>query len=513
MTAACHQLGSLGAADDRTAIVEPGRGRVSYAELDRLAERVASRLRRLGSERDNRVGLYVRRSCDAIAVILGALRAGWTYVPLDPSAPAERNAEILEDCGVQVTIVEERFAAAYAAAARRTASSGDTHAIGAVGLGHAIDEWAGDGGRSTGPQTKPAESSDLACILYTSGSTGRHKGWMMNRAAITAHALWSHRLLRPGPADVFANHAQLNFGMSLFDIFSSLTCGVPLVLVPDEARAVAPRIVELWDREKISVWFSGPAILSRIAAADELESCDLSGLRVVAFAGEVFPARHLKELRRRLPHPRYFNLYGSTETNVAAYYELPASAEIDAPPPIGRPCEHYQSRVVDLAGEVAVASSIGELQLRGPGLTTGYLNQPELTAERLVAAADGGQPWYRTCDLVEPLPSGDLRYAGRIGRMVKLRGYRVEPGEIEARLQEHPQIKEVGVVAIDGPSGLQLIAHVGGPRLAAVELKEFCAVKLPAYMIPERFVFHSALPRNLRGKIDFESLRATSALA
>jgi acyl-CoA synthetase (AMP-forming)/AMP-acid ligase II len=143
-------------------------------------------------------------------------------------------------------------------------------------------------------------------------------------------------------------------------------------------------------------------------------------------------------------------------------------------------------------------------------LNTGYLNQPDLTAERMIGSADGGPPWYRTCDLVVELPTGDLRYAGRIGRMVKLRGYRIEPGEIETCLQDHPQIKEVGVVAVDGPSGLQLVAHVGGPRLPVVELKEFCAVKLPAYMIPERFVFHSALPRNLRGKIDFESLRAAS---
>jgi acyl-CoA synthetase (AMP-forming)/AMP-acid ligase II len=231
-------------------------------------------------------------------------------------------------------------------------------------------------------------------------------------------------------------------------------------------------------------------------------------MRTVAFAGEVFPARHLRELRRRLPRPRYFNFYGSTETNVAVYYELPPALELDGPPPIGRPCEHFEARVVGPDGRVVAPGTIGELQLRGPGLTTGYLNQPELTAERLVTVSEDGRPWYRSCDLVEQLSSGDLRYAGRIGRMIKLRGYRVEPGEIEARLQEHPEVKEVGVVAVEGPNGLRLVAHVGGPRVPVVELKQFCAVKLPAYMIPERFVFHAALPRNLRGKIDFDSLRA-----
>ncbi|HSD09669.1 MAG TPA: AMP-binding protein [Candidatus Binatia bacterium] len=199
--------------------------------------------------------------------------------------------------------------------------------------------------------------------------------------------------------------------------------------------------------------------------------------------------------------------WGSTETNIATYYEVPPEAQSDGPPPIGRPSEHYEARVVGVQGEVVSAGTIGELQLRGEGLTTGYLNQPALNAERLLPAADGGLPWYRTGDLVVELPTGDLRYAGRIGRMVKLRGYRVEPGEIETRLYEHPAIQEAGVVAVDCPRGLELVAHVSGRRVSVVELKEFCAVKLPPYMIPERFVFHVALPRTSRGKIDFERLR------
>ncbi len=260
----------------------------------------------------------------------------------------------------------------------------------------------------------------------------------------------------------------------------------------------------------MTILFATPSILSRIAALDDLESRDLTALRLVVFGGEVFPAPALNALRRRLRHPRYFNCWGSTETNIATYYEIPADAELDGPPPIGRPSAHYQARVVGPLGEIVRAGTIGELQLRGEGLTTGYWNQPELNAERLLAAPDGGPPWYRTCDLAVELPSGDLRYAGRIGRMVKVRGYRVEPGEIETRLYEHPRIHEAGVVAIEGPNGLQLVAHLSGARLPIVELKEFCAVKLPPYMIPERFVFHEALPRTSRGKIDFESLRRAS---
>jgi amino acid adenylation domain-containing protein len=495
-------LTELGARDGRPAIIEPGRGSVSYAALDDLANRVAARLLALGVASDSRIGLYLHRSADAVAAMLGVLRAGCAYVPVDPRAPAERNAEILADCGVCTTLVEECFAGPFRDACGRLGRGGDAQPIAAVGLGRAIASWAGE------PANRgPTRESELACVLYTSGSTGRHKGWLMSRAAIAAHADWGRRLLAPVPGDVFANHAQFSFGMSLFDVFTSLGAGAPLVLVPDAVRQFADRIVDLISRERITIWYSGPGILSLIARVHGLEQRDLRCLRLVAFAGEVFPAPALRELRRRLPHPRYFNFYGSTETNVAAFHELPAGVDCDAPPPIGRPCAHYQARVMGLGGEPAAPSEVGELQFRGVGLATGYLDQPELTAERLLPAEDGGPPWYRTMDLVVALPTGELRYAGRLGRMLKLRGYRVEPGEIETRLHEHPRVTAAAVVPVEGPHGLQLVAHLCSERLPIIELKQFCAVKLPPYMIPERFVFHETLPRNLRGKIDFEALR------
>ena len=504
-------LGTLAAADERPAVIEPGRGSLSYAELDRLADRVAGRLLRLGAEPGDRVGIYMRRSADAIAIMLGALRAGCTYVPVDPTAPVERNLEIHSDCRVRVALVEERFAGAYREASTRLGASIGVEAIDEVGVGRAVGDWAAGAEGAKYRTETTASPDDLALILYTSGSTGRHKGWMMTRGAIQAHARWCHDLLQPGARDVFANHAPFSFGMSLFDIYSSLGCGAALVLVPDEIRAFSSHVVELLSRERVTIWFSGPAILSLIGGLDDLESRDLSALRVVAFAGEVFPAPRLQPLRRRLTHPRYFNFYGSTETNVAAYYELPPGLDLEAPPPIGRPCAHYEARVVGSDGRPAAVSEVGELQFRGVGLTTGYINQPELTAERIIASDDGGMPWYRTCDLAVSEPGGEMRYVGRIGRMVKLRGYRVEPGEIEARLYQNPHVKEAAVVAFEGARGLQLVAHLSGERRPVVELKAFCSVKLPAYMIPERFVFHTSLPRTARGKIDFDALRAQSA--
>jgi amino acid adenylation domain-containing protein len=455
------------------------------------------------------VGVYLRRSTDAVAAILGTLRAGAAYVPVDPAAPAQRNARILADARVRATLVETRLAAAYREA-RGAIPAGlqreEIVELDDVGLGHALAAWAGRAGVETGhPSPEPP---DAACLLYTSGSTGEPKGWVMQRRAIAAHARWVHGFLQPARGDVYANHAQFNFGMSLFDLFSSLTSGATLVLVPDEIRQLAPRVAELWSRERVTIWFSAPAILCLVADAPGLESLDLSALRAVAFAGERFPAPRLEKLRSRLPHPRYFSLYGSTEANVAAAFELPRESLFAEPPPIGRVCAHYESRVVGENGTSAASGDTGELQLRGAGIDSGYLERPELEDSAFAPAVGGGGRWFRTGDLVTVLPGGDLRFSGRIGRMVKVRGYRIEPGEIETRLQSHPEIREAAVVPREGPEGVRLVAHVGGPRLPVVELKVFCSRTLPAYMVPERFVFHERLPRNLRGKVDFAALRA-----
>ncbi|MGE0704100.1 MAG: amino acid adenylation domain-containing protein [Vicinamibacterales bacterium] len=504
------RLGSLPATDERSAIIEPGNGFISYAELDRLADAVADRLRAHRLRPGARVGLYLQRSTDAIAAMLGTLRAGYAYVPVDPRAPVDRIAASHADCRVQLTLVEARFAQAYADAMARVGWQPLIHAVGEPRLGRALLDWtAADDVRDVpGVAADRALTSDIACLLYTSGTTGRPKAWLMSRRAIEAHASWCHALLSPSRDDVFANHAQFSFGMSLFDIYSSLGCGATLVLVPEEARQHATRIVELLAHERVTIWFSGSTALSLIGQVPDLETRDLSALRAVAFAGDVFPLRQLSTLRQRLRHPRYFNFYGSTETNVALFYELPEASTLEEPPPIGRPCAHYEARVATESGGDAPAGTSGELQLRGAGLTSGYWNQED-SSERVCAAADGGEPWFRTRDLVAQLPTGDFRYMGRLGRMIKLRGYRVEPGEIESRLYEHPSIREAGVVPVEGAQGLELVAHIrtaDDEGLSTVALKEFCAVKLPPYMVPARFQFHEQLPRTSSGKIDLQQL-------
>ncbi|HVZ32383.1 MAG TPA: AMP-binding protein, partial [Polyangiaceae bacterium] len=322
----------------RVAIVEPGRGQTTYAELESLTAAAAQKLTRAGVRRGDRVGLYARRSVDVVAAMLGALRIGAVYVPVDPNAPAARNAGIHADCGVRFTLIEARYAAGY-----RTALDGLDHrlALGCLdtlGLGAGLRGWL-DGEIDELPPAAPAEREDLAYILYTSGSTGRPKGVSITHESAAVFVRWARDILRPVPDDRFANHAQFHFDLSVLDIYASLASGAALVLVPDEVGKHAASAVELIARERISIWYSAPHILAQIAQLGFVSEYDLSALRVVAFAGEVFPIAQLKSLKGQLPHPRYLNLYGPTETNVCTFYELPAVLDdFVRPVPIGKPC-------------------------------------------------------------------------------------------------------------------------------------------------------------------------------
>ena len=262
--------------------------------------------------------------------------------------------------------------------------------------------------------------------------------------------------------------------------------------------------------ERMTIWYSGPAILSLLGQLDDLESRDLTSLRAIAFAGEAFPPPKLRPSAADSPTRATSTSMGPRRRTLPPTTSYPPSSTSTGRPRSAAPASTTSARIVDDDGRIVSTGTPGELQLRGGGLDTGYWNDPELSTRQLIADPGGEPPWFRTGDRVAQVTDGTLRHRGRIDRMVKLRGYRVEPGEIEARLYEHPRVKEVGVVPADGPDGLELVAHLStstADRLPIVELKEFCAVKLPPYMIPARFVFHRALPRTSTGKIDIQTLR------
>jgi acyl-coenzyme A synthetase/AMP-(fatty) acid ligase len=323
---------------------------------------------------------------------------------------------------------------------------------------------------------------------------------------------WCSDVFAPVPSDRFSSHAPFHFDLSILDIYLPIKHGATLVLVGEDLGKDPAALGELIAARKLTVWYSTPSILSMLAQYGRLERHDLSSLRLVLFAGEVFPVRHLRRLKELVRGPRYFNLYGPTETNVCTFHEIPAEIPADrtTPYPIGAVCAHYLARVEDESGREVPAGEAGELLISGPGITRGYWNLPERNAAVFRTTGDG-RVWYRTGDIVIDPGDGCFTFVGRRDRMVKRRGFRVELGEIEAALYRHPDIKEAAVIAsIDEESGVRIRAFLSardGAELSVIGMKRFCMDALPSYMVPDRFDFEPGLPKTSTDKIDYQRLK------
>lgn len=499
-----------------TAVVEPGAGAITYQALNELSSRLRDYLLGQGVGPGERVGLYVKKSIDTVAAIYGVLKAGAAYVPVDPTAPPARNAYIMHNCGVKVLIIEARF---------EEKLRQEIDALGGpmpqllvldgVGAGAPLSQALQAKGHAKAAAANAAvtpKPDDLAYILYTSGSTGKPKGVMLSQENAVSFVDWCSEVFEPRADDRFSSHAPFHFDLSILDIHVSLKHGATLVLVSEDAGKDPVRLAKLIAEERISIWYSAPSILSLLAQFGNLPGHDYSNLRHVLFAGEVFPVKHLRALTQLLPKPRYFNLYGPTETNVCNFHEviLPVPEERTKPYPIGKVCSHLAGKVVDENGKVVARGDEGELCITGRGVMQGYWSLLEQTARGFLADADGTR-WYKTGDIVVEEDDGVFIYRGRRDRMVKRRGYRVELGEIEAGLYKHPQLKEVAVIAApDEEAGVKINAFLAAKdakRLSLIELKRFCSDNLPLYMIPDKFVWYDVLPKTSTDKIDYQRLK------
>lgn len=501
---------------DRPAIVEPGRGAITYDELALLSDRLRDRLRALGVGIGDRVGIYLGKSIDAVATIYGILKAGAAYVPVDPGAPPARNAYIMHNCAVKALVIEERFAEKFSVEHRLLGDLPAQLVLDGTGAGQALRKTLEREDaimRASESATVMPGARDLAYILYTSGSTGKPKGVMLSHENAVSFVDWCSEVFQPQAGDRFSSHAPFHFDLSILDIHVALKHGATLVLIPEDIGKEPQHLAPLIAEQGISVWYSAPSILSLLAQYGNLERQDYSALRLVLFAGEVFPIKHLRTLHGLVPKPRYFNLYGPTETNVCTFYEIPRVVPEDrtTPFPIGKCCSHLLCKVVDEGGREAMPGQEGELCVSGRGVMQGYWALPERTAEGFLVD-DAGARWYKTGDIVVEAADGNYTYRGRRDRMIKRRGYRVELGEIEAGLYRHPLIKEAAVIAApDEEAGVKVTAHLScreAKHPSLIELKRFCAENLPLYMIPDRFSWHDALPKTSTDKIDYQRLKA-----
>ncbi len=502
---------------DRTALVDRAES-MTYRELDQASAGLAGELVARGAGPGSRIGLFLDKSLDAIVGLWGVLRAGAAYVPLDVASPVKRVARIVENgelCGILST--SKRWPALASALALPPGFVGiASPTLRQVERGFAFQNADPSPVPPAGRGAAPVEPdpSRAAYVLYTSGSTGQPKGVVLSHRAARSFVDWAAESTELGPTDIVSSHAPLHFDLSVFDLFAACRAGATVALVPPELNVFPRNLVDWIAARRITVWYSVPSLLARLALAGGLERYDWTHLRQIIFAGEVFPIAQLRRLREQIPGASYWNWYGPTETNVCTAYAVEAlSPEQTAPVPIGTACANSRLLVMNDAGSVCGPGETGELHVSGPSLMTGYQAMPEATAHALVAGGDGmdGTLWYRTGDLVREDAAGQFHLLGRRDGMVKSRGYRIELGEIESVLHQHPGVAEAAAVALpDEESGHVIRAAAvaeGGHALDAGKLRAFCAERLPPYMIPVSIAVLASLPRGSTGKVDKLRLR------
>jgi amino acid adenylation domain-containing protein len=506
---------------EATALVYKGT-RLTYGALEEASNRLARALKETGCRRGDRVGLLMPKMPAAIVAMLGVLKADAIYVPMDPASPAARQARVLEvsDCRCVLAAgpVERNLRDALTAARLPRRPT-----IRWLDEGPSAEGDAAPAFRlrdlSSYPPTPPAcvnTDSDVAHILFTSGSTGIPKGVMITHASVLHFIRWAGTYFGINRTDRVSQHPPLHFDLSTFDIFGTLWAGAELHLVSPELNLLPHKLAQFIREGRLTQWFSAPSVLNLMAKFDVVAQGDFPDLRRVLWCGEVIPTPTLIHWMRRLPHARFTNLYGPTEATIASScYTVPrCPADERGTIPIGTACDGEELLVLDEQLRPVAPEVIGDLYIRGVGLSPGYWRDPEKTRSVFLPHPGGAGPHdrvYKTGDLARRGADGLYYFVGRADTQIKSRGYRIELGEIEAALHSLPELRESAVVAIqsEGFEGwLICCAYVPAVRdVSAEKLRKRLAVQLPGYMLPSRWTRHDALPKNANGKIDRPRLK------
>jgi amino acid adenylation domain-containing protein len=492
---------------------------ISYAELVQRANALAQALVDQGVRRGDRVGILMHKSLECAVAIYGIMQAGAAYVPLDPGVPLARVLFMLRNCGIRVLITHESKRSSLA----QLALGSQLHCC--IGLREQGDlpltvlTW---NDVATFPQTRPAAGTmqdDLAYVMYTSGSTGDPKGMMHTHHSGLSYAMLAAKIYDVQAQDRLSNHSPLHFDMSTFDYFSGPLRSATTVIIPEEYKLLPASLAQLVAEERLTIWYSVPLALIQMLLRGQLDQHDMSALRWVLFGGEPFPPKHLHALMRQWPHAQFSNVYGPAEVNQCTYFHVPPlpNAYADEQVPIGRVWENADGLILDEEDKAVEDGEVGELLIRAPTMMRGYWARPDLTNRALYRTPDDGgfeRVFYRTGDLVQRLPDGNLRFLGRKDRQIKSRGYRVELDEVESILLTHTAVEEVAVFATADNEGSHRIeaAAILKPEYAADAgaLLRFAADQLPAYAVPRSIQIYDSFPRTASGKIDRKAL-ATQA--
>ena len=482
---------------------------LTYLELNERSNQLAHYLCSLGVGPDTPVALCLERGIEMIVGILGVLKAGGAYLPLDPVLPGERLAFMLADAKPRVLVTQQRLLDRLPADQVRVVC---------------IDaEWEDIAAHSKDNPSRPITPDSTAYIIYTSGSTGHPKGTLVTHLNVTRLLTATESVFQFKSDDVWTLFHSYAFDFSVWELWGSLLYGGRLVVVPYWVSRTPENFYSLLCREGVTVLNQTPSAFRQLITAEETgvkeEDSEKLKLRLVIFGGEALEVQTLRGwfARHGDKRPLLVNMYGITETTVHVTWRLLRSEDVKnrVGSPIGIPLEDLQVYVLDRQQELAPVGVWGELYVGGGGVCRGYLNRPELTAERFIPNPFGaaGSRLYRTGDVGRYLPDGELEYLGRADAQVKIRGFRIELGEVEAALHAHDRVRQVSVLVKEDSLGdkrlvAYVVAHDGQDRLSVDELRGFLMKRLPDYMVPATFVMLDQMPLNSNGKTDRHALLA-----
>ena len=505
--------------------------RLTWEQLDGRVGRLAAALIQVGVGRGDRVGIYLHKSLESLVAVHGILRAGAAYVPIDPLAPAETIAGIVEDCGITALVSHEPKRAGI----ERLRPLVPPVTVLGLGPGQGESErgfvtWDDvDGLDPIAPVS--VLSDDLAYVMYTSGSTGKPKGIMHTHRSGLSYATMSAELYGLGPADRMANFSPLHFDMSTFEILAGVVAGARIVLVPEQYLRFPASLSQYIADQGCTTLYTVPSLFQQLLSRGALGDRDLSAVRWVLPAGEVFPPEPLRQLIEVFPNARFSNVYGPAEVNQCTYYHF-SMAHFDGdsdrgPLPIGYRCPDAELLVVDDDDRPITGPEPGRLVVRTATMMAGYWNRPDLDDLAFVERAGPGGKigrWYRTGDIVSwadgeveaPVtanPGRCLLYYGRQDNQVKIRGNRVELEMVEAAVASLDEVEQAVVGVRIQPGGdSELIARfVANGPVEPGTWRQGLAARLPAYAVPTGYEQVDSFPLTPSGKVDRRTVRESIA--
>lgn len=495
--ACAHQLVAEAARKfpDVPAVQPAGEAALTYQELNQRANRLAHALRRRGVTADTVVGVCLPRGAEMVVALLGVMKAGGAYLPLDPEYPAERLAFMITDARTPLVVTQS-----------------------------SLTEWLPDTPASllrldrdeqellAAPDHDPVEVADastLAYVIYTSGSTGTPKGVEIEHRGLANRLHWDRETFPLGPEDAVLQHTSLSFDIATLEIFSALISGARLVVAPAGAERDTAALVRVIRAGEVTVLLAVPSVLD-VLLEEHPGLAEASRLRYVFSGGEPLPPELCARLFDAVPQAEVHNFYGPSEAtiDVTSWHCTPGG--ISDGVPIGRPLANVRAYLVDDTGAPVAVGAVGELLVGGPGVARGYRFRPELTRERFLPDPFSGEPGarlYRTGDLARYRQDGAIEFLGRVDEQIKVRGFRVEPGEVESALTRVPTVRQAVVKAV---SNMRLEAYVtcfaGQERPTPADLLSALRGRLPAHLVPDSVEIVEEFPRMPNGKIDRAAL-------